>query len=158
MQECEFIKQIDDTFLSTTPTKKTIKFETGYLKLFPGSRSAYNSAEFEIKLREKVDIRLDYYVDKVFNGGSSSTSISVINNMFNTAHHDWLLNRHWCDKLKEGHISKYYQNKTFCLDTNMRVTMVAVTSVSNDDSKSLLFNIDFLCIVSFLHSVHDSFD
>ncbi|CAF1269094.1 unnamed protein product [Rotaria sordida] len=132
LQEHEFIKRIDDLFLSTSPTKKIVKSEIGYLKLFPASRSAFDAAEFEIKLREKVDITLDYYVDKVFNGGNSSISTSAINNMFNTSHNNWLLNRHWYDKLKEGHISVYYQNKIFCPDANMSVTMITVNSVSND--------------------------
>ncbi|CAF1170848.1 unnamed protein product [Rotaria magnacalcarata] len=139
LEEHEFIKQIDNLFLATSPTRKTVKPEIGYLKLFSVSRSASDAAAFEIKLREKVNITLDSYVRKVFNGGNSSISNSVINSLFNTAHHNWLLNRDWYDKLNEGHISIYYQNKIFCPDTNMSVTMVTVTSVSNDD-------------------VHDSFD
>ncbi|CAM4845153.1 unnamed protein product [Rotaria magnacalcarata] len=103
------------------------------------SLSASDAAAFEIKLREKVDITLDSCVRKVFNGGISSISNSVINNLFNTAHHNWLLNRYWYDKISERHISIYYQNKIFCPDTNMSVTVVTVTSVSKDH-------------------VHDSFD
>ena len=53
LQEHGFIIQIDDLFVSTSPTKKTFKPEVGYLKLFPLSQSASDTAEFETKLRGK---------------------------------------------------------------------------------------------------------
>jgi hypothetical protein len=141
LHQHKFIEDIDGLFLSISPTRKTVKYETGYLKLFPVSRSASDASEFEKQLREKVGITLDYYVEKVFNNGNSSISTSVINNIFNTAHHNWLFNRHWYDKLNEGHSSIYYQNKIFCPDTNMSVTMVTVTSVSHDDGKIIFYPI-----------------
>jgi hypothetical protein len=135
LQEHGFIMQIDDLFLSTSAIKRTFKPEIGYLKLFPISRSASETTAFEIKLREKVGITFDEYVGKVLNDGSSSISTSVVNNMFNTAYHNWLFNHHWYEKLKSGHFSIYYQNKVICPDTNMSLTMVTVAPVSNDSGK-----------------------
>ncbi|CAF3915869.1 unnamed protein product [Rotaria sp. Silwood1] len=139
LQESGLIMQIDDLFLSSSPTKRAFKPEIGFLKLFPVSQSASDTSTFETKLREKVGITFDDYANKVFNDGGSSLSTSSRNNMFNTAYHNWLLNLYWYDKLKEGHISVYYQNKIICPDTNMNLPMVTIFSVSNDN-------------------VHDSFD
>lgn len=149
LQEHGFIMPIEDLFLSTSPIKRTFKPEIGYLKLFPASRSASDTAEFEIKLREKVGITLDDYVNKVFNGGNSSLTTSVINNMFNTAHHNWLLNLLWYDKLKEGHISIYYQNNVICPDMNMSLIMITVASVSNDSGKRIFYPIFLFFFVLF---------
>ncbi|CAM4841639.1 unnamed protein product, partial [Rotaria magnacalcarata] len=131
--EHELIMQIDDLFLSSAPTKKVFKSEVGYLKLFPASESLSQTASFEVKLREKVGITFDDYVKKVFSGENVSMSISVINNIFNTAHHNWLLNRNWFDKLNEGYTSVYYQNKIICPDSKMSLVMVTLASTSNDN-------------------------
>lgn len=108
------------------------------MKLFPVSRSALETSLFEKKLREKAGITFDDYVDKVFNSGSSSISNSVVNNVFNKAHHNWLLNRHWYEKLQEGHTSVYYQNNVLCSDGNISLTMATVASVSNDNGKTII--------------------
>jgi hypothetical protein len=160
LQEYGFIKQIDDLFLSTSPTKRVLKPEIGYLKLFPVSRSASDTAEFETKLREKIGITFDDYVNKVFNGQNPSVSSSGTNNMFNTTYHNWLLNRHWYDKLKEGHTSDYYQNNVICPDMNMSLIMVNVASISNDSGKTSFYPIFLLLVYyfSFFDLVHDSFD
>ncbi|CAF1418087.1 unnamed protein product [Adineta steineri] len=138
LQQHGLIKQIDDLFLINIPTKKITKSEIGYLKMFPNSQSASNTASFEVKLREKVGITFDNYVGKVLNSENASTSTSVINNMFNTAYHKWLLNREWYDKIKEGYFSEYYQNKIICPDANMSLPMVTVASVSSDNVQDLL--------------------
>ncbi|CAF1359232.1 unnamed protein product [Adineta steineri] len=138
LQQHGLIKQIDDLFLSSIPRRKITKYEIGYVKLFPNSQSASNTASFEVKLREKVGITFDDYVGKVLNGENASTPASIINNMFNTVHNKWLLNREWYDKIKAGYFSEYYQNKIICPDTNMSLPMVNVASVSSDDVRDLL--------------------
>ena len=65
-------EQIDDLLFSTDPTKRALKSETGYLKLSSFSRSVFDTAAFKIKLREKVGIIFDNYVNKVFYGENSS--------------------------------------------------------------------------------------
>ncbi|CAF4066585.1 unnamed protein product [Rotaria sp. Silwood2] len=139
LQEHEFIKQINDLFLSASPTKKMFKPEIGYLKLFPTSRSASDTSAFETKLREKVGITLDDYVNKVLGRETLPMSTSVNNNMFNTTYHNWLLNIFWYDKLNEGYISIYFKEKLICPDTKMNQPMATVVTVSDDN-------------------VHDSFD
>ena len=62
----ELIKEITNLFISSVPTKKTIKYEMGYLKSFPASESASDTSTFESKLRQIVGIGLDEYTDKVF--------------------------------------------------------------------------------------------
>jgi hypothetical protein len=119
----------------------------GYLKLFPASLSASDTASFEIKLRERIGIAFDDYVYKVLNIGNPSVSTLVTNNMFNTAHHNWLLNRCWYDKLKEGAISEYYRNKINCPDSNISSPVVTAVSVANDDGKRIscyIFSISVL--------------
>lgn len=145
-----FIKKIDDLFLSNIPTKKMIKSEIGYLKLFPVSKAASEAASFEIELRKKVGITFDEYVNKVLNGDSSSAASSVINNTFNTAHHNWLLNRLWYDKIQEGEISMYFQNNVICPDEKISPPMVTVATVSNDDGKPSFYFTSFGFIDHFL--------
>ena len=107
LKEHGLIKEIEDLFFSTSPTKRTYKSEIGYLKLFPVSRSASHTSLFEVKLREKDAITFDDYMDKVFNSGNSSISNPMVNNVFNTAHHKWLLNRCWYEKL-QGRTYEWY--------------------------------------------------
>jgi len=160
LQEHGFIKQIDDLFLSNIPTKKKIKSEIGYLKLFPASHLAAETTLFEMKLREKIGITLDEYVDKIFNGVNPSMSTSAINNVFNTAHHSWLFNRIWYHKLKEGEINVYIKNKVMCPDEQISLPAVMVTTVS-DDNGNISFHFvsfGFMYHVCFLYLVHDSSD
>ncbi|UJR18796.1 hypothetical protein I4U23_005702 [Adineta vaga] len=133
LRENKLIKLIDNLFVSNIPTKKKIKSEIGYLKMFPVSMSASEASSFETKLRQKVGIGLDEYVKKVLNNESSSTTSLVVNNIFNTAHHNWLLNRYWYDKIIEGEISVYFQDKVQCPQQKISSMVVAVTTVSNDD-------------------------
>ncbi|UJR18400.1 hypothetical protein I4U23_005304 [Adineta vaga] len=133
LKQSKLITPIDNLFVSNIPTKKKIKFEIGYLKMFPISTSASEASSFETKLRTKVGIGLDEYVDKVLNNETSSTPSSIVNNIFNTAHHNWLLNRHWYDKIIEGEISVYFQDKVKCPEQKISSVVVALTTVSNDD-------------------------
>ncbi|CAF3737244.1 unnamed protein product [Rotaria socialis] len=139
LQENGFIKKIDDLFLSSAPVNKTFKPEIGYLKLFPISELISETSSFEMKLRDKVGITFDHYVKAVFYQGNLSMLTTITNNMFNTARHNWLLNRNWFEKLKEGHISTYYRSNVICPDVKISPMIINITSVSND-------------------SVHDSFD
>lgn len=135
LHEHGFIKEINGLFLSVSPTKQSVKCEVGYLKMFPITQSALDTAAFEKKLREKVGITFDDYIDKAFNGHGAASSTVQINNMFNTANNNWLLNRHWYDKLKEGHLSLYYQSKICCPDENMSSNMPIASSLSSDQGK-----------------------
>ncbi|CAF4985895.1 unnamed protein product, partial [Rotaria sp. Silwood1] len=78
-------------------------------------------------------IGLDEYVDKILNNETSSTRSPIVNNIFNTAHHNWLLNRHWYEKIKEGEITVYFQDKVKCPEEKISPIVVALTTVSNDD-------------------------
>jgi hypothetical protein len=153
-----FIQKIDDLFLSSIPTKKTMKPEVGYLKLFPVSQSAYDTTSFETKLRDKIGLTLDEYIAKIFNGVGSPMSTVVTNNMFNTTRHNWLLNRLWYNKLNDGQISIYFQNKVICPDNNMSINMVTVSTISNDNGKVIFSSATLLFIHLFSYLVHDSFD
>jgi len=135
LKQNKLINPIDDLFVSSIPTKKKIKSEIGYLKMFPVSSSASEASSFETKLRTKVGIGLDEYVDKVLNNETSSTTSSIVNNIFNTSHHNWLLNRHWYEKIIEGEISVYFQDKVKCPEQKISSMVVALTTVSNDDGK-----------------------
>ena len=149
LQEHGFIKQIDDLFLSCAPTKKLLKPEIGYLKLFPVSELIFDASSFETKLREKIGITFDDYVKAAFYGGSLSMSTSITNNTFNSAHHNWLLNRAWFEKLNEGHISVYYQNKIICPDMKMSSNTITLITLSNDNGK-IIFNVCvWLCFRNF---------
>lgn len=129
----EFIIEITDLFLSTSPTKDKVKPEIGYLKLFPISSSAPETTSFETKLRNKVGITFDDYIGKVLQGGVSSESTSVINNIFNNTYHKWLFNRLWYEKLNAGHFSSYFENNLVCPYSSMSSTPVALTLASNDE-------------------------
>ncbi|CAF1364777.1 unnamed protein product [Rotaria sordida] len=133
LKQNQLIDPINDLFVSNIPTKKTIKPEIGYLKMFPVSMSASEASSFETKLRKKVGIGLDEYVDKVLNNETSSTRSPIVNNIFNTAHHNWLLNRHWYENIKEGEITVYFQDKVKCPEEKISPIVVALTTVSNDD-------------------------
>jgi hypothetical protein len=140
LKENKLIKPIDNLFVSNIPMKKKIKSEIGYLKMFPVSMSASEASSFEAKLRQKVGIGLDEYVNKVLNNESSSTTSSIVNNIFNAAHHNWLLNRHWYEKIIEGEISVYFQDKVKCPQQKISSIVVAVITISNDDGKINSFN------------------
>jgi hypothetical protein len=147
LKEHEFIKQIDDLFLSASPTKKMFKPEIGYLKLFPISRSASDTSAFETKLREKVGITLDDYVDNVLGGEKLPMSTSDNNNMFNATYHNWLLNIFWYDKLSQGYISIYFKEKLVCPDTKMNQPMATVVTVSDDNGTIVI--IIYFCFVNY---------
>jgi hypothetical protein len=102
LQGYELIKEIDGVFLSSAATRKIFKPETEYLKLFPVSQSASETAPFQMKLRTYVNLTFDHYFKKVFYNGNISMSTSTTNNIFNKTHHNLLLNCQWYDKLKEG--------------------------------------------------------
>ncbi|CAF4315011.1 unnamed protein product, partial [Rotaria sp. Silwood2] len=133
LKQNELIDPISDLFVSNIPTKKAIKPEIGYLKMFPISMSASEASSFETNLRKKVGIGLDEYVDKVLNNETSSTRSPIVNNIFNTAHHNWLLNRHWYEKIKEREITVYFQDKVKCPEEKISPIVVALTTVLNDD-------------------------
>ncbi|UJR34580.1 hypothetical protein I4U23_027356 [Adineta vaga] len=101
----KLIKEIADLFVSSIPTKKTIKYETGYVKIFPASKSASDTSSFESKLRVTVGIGLDEYIDNVLIDENLPTESPIVNNIFNTTYHKWLLNRHWYDKIKAGEVN-----------------------------------------------------
>lgn len=153
LRKNEFIKEIDNLFLSTAPTKNTFKAEVGYLKLFPVFQTIAETAKFEMRLREKIGITFDDYVKKVFYNGNFAMPTTITNNMFNTKHHNWLLNRDWFDKLKAGEISVYYLNKVVCPDAKMTRIAMNIVSISNDDGRTIfiihlqIFRITFPCLI-----------
>lgn len=135
LQQHGFIKEINGLFLSSSPTKKSVKYEVGFIKLFPTTKSASDATVFEQRLREKLGITFDDYFNKTFNSQNATSSTIQPNNMFNTANNNWLLNRCWYDKLRDGYISEYYQNKVLCPDENMSLNISITPSLSDDQGK-----------------------
>ena len=132
LEEHKFIIEIDNLFLSTTPLKKTIKSELGYIKMFPISRLAYETSNFETKLREKIGITFDEYMKAVLNHSNLSNIHFNFNNTFNNDHQNWVFNRSWFDKIKSGSVSEYLRDSIFCPESLMNQIPVVVNSVSND--------------------------
>lgn len=135
LKKNEFIRQIDDLFLSTNQMRKTFKNEIGYLKLFPASHAALNTCVFEKRLRDTVGVTLDEYLKKLLDKQNVPGKQSVINNVFNTANNKWLLNISWYEKLKSGYFSTYYMENIICPSSEMSNTAVVVSTVSNDHGK-----------------------
>ena len=159
LEENGLIQRIDDLFLSSHPSKNRTKGEAGYIKQFPLSSSASETAVFEIKLREKVGSTLDDYMHGVIGDSSSTASSSLVNNIFNTANSNWLPNHVWYDKLQDGRMGVYFRNKVICPKGNISCIPASVAAVSSDDGK-MIFHSCMSSSQSFtlLHLVHDPFD
>lgn len=157
--EHELIKKIDNLFLSTNATKKTFKPEIGYLKLFPVLMSASETTSFDMKLRELVAITFDDYYNNILNIENSLLTSSEMNNTFNPSSHNWLFNREWCTRLKNGDISEYYHEKIICPDSKMSVIIINMASVANDEGNETFdVLLVFMLYLVFVFIVRDLFD
>ena len=145
LEHC-LIKRIDDLFLSSNPTKKKFKPEIGYLKLLPVSQFAAETASFEAKLRQRVDISFDDYVNGILHGGKKSNSLSTVNNVFNEANNKWLLNRLWYDKLTNGQLSVYLRDNVHCPNANISLKTILAATVSADNGMLLLISVYSLIV------------
>ncbi len=81
--------------------------------MFPVSQSASETVPFDMKLRTYVNFTFDDYFKKVFYNGNIPMSTSTTNNIFNKAHHYWILNHQRYDKFKQGQLVLIFKPTLF---------------------------------------------